>query len=86
MGGDSTAGGFPYTQAHGDTEILLKGNGPREVATEYMGQMRHTLRFMARNAEVKAQKIVWEQFPTTIRAKSFAPFQSDATVLPKARK
>jgi hypothetical protein len=53
----------PYTQAHGDTEILLKGNGPREVATEYMGQMRHTLRFMARNAEVKAQKIVWEQFP-----------------------
>jgi hypothetical protein len=53
----------PYTQAHGDTEILLNGNGPREVATEYMAQMRHTLRFMARNAEVKAQKIVWEQFP-----------------------
>jgi len=53
----------PYTQAHGDTEILLKGNGPREVVTEYMAQMRHTLRFMAPNAEVKAQKIIWEQFP-----------------------
>jgi len=76
----------PYTQAHGDTEILLKGSGPREVATEYMAQMRHMLRFMAGNAEVKAQKIVWEQFPDDIRAKSFAPFQSDATALPKARK
>ena len=53
----------PYTQAHGDTELLLKGNDAREAATEYMAQMRHTLRFMARNAEVKAQKIVWEQFP-----------------------
>ena len=55
--------GSPYTRAHGDTELLLKGNGPREAAAEYMAQMRHTLRFMARNAEVKAQKIVWEQFP-----------------------
>lgn len=53
----------PYTQVHGSIEILLKGNGPREVATEYMAQMRHTLQFMARNAEVKAQKVVWEQFP-----------------------
>ncbi|HUA37424.1 MAG TPA: hypothetical protein VMA35_03370 [Candidatus Sulfopaludibacter sp.] len=53
----------PYTQVHGRIEILLKGNGPREVATEYMAQMRHTLQFMARNAEVKAQKVVWEQFP-----------------------
>jgi len=76
----------PYTQAHGDTEILLKGSGLREVATEYMAQMRHTLRFMARNAEVKAQRIIWEQFPTIIRAKSFAPFQSSVTALPKAQK
>jgi hypothetical protein len=53
----------PYAQVHGDTDILLKGTGPREVATEYMAQMRHTLRFMARNAEVKAQKVIWEQFP-----------------------
>ena len=55
--------GSPYAQAQGDVEILLKGNDVREVATEYAVQMRHTLRFMARNAEVKAQKIVWEQFP-----------------------
>ena len=52
-----------YAQTHGDTDILLKGNDVRELATEYMAQMRHTLRFMARNAEVKAQKVIWEQFP-----------------------
>ena len=51
----------PYAQAHGETDILLKGNDVRELMTEYMGQMRHTLQFMARNAEVKAQKVVWEQ-------------------------
>jgi hypothetical protein len=48
---------------HGEHEILLKGNDVRQLATKYMAQMRHTLRFMARNAEVKAQKIVWEQVP-----------------------
>jgi hypothetical protein len=53
----------PYAQAHGDTDILLKGNDVRELMTEYMAQMRHTVRFMARNAEVKAQKIIWEQAP-----------------------
>jgi hypothetical protein len=75
----------PYTQSHGNTEILLKGNGPREVATEYVAQMRHALRFMARNAEVKAQKI-GSNSPTTIRARWFVPFRSDAIALPKARK
>ena len=53
----------PYAQAHGETDILLKGNDVRELMTEYMAQMRHTVRFMARNAEVKAQKIIWEQAP-----------------------
>jgi hypothetical protein len=53
----------PYAQAHGDTDILLKGNDVRELMTEYMAQVQHTLRFMARNTAAKAQKIVWEQFP-----------------------
>ena len=48
---------------HGEHEILLKGNDVRQLAAKYMAQMRHTLRFMARNAEVKAQKIVWQQVP-----------------------
>lgn len=53
-----------YAQAHGDTDIVLKGNDVREVMTEYMAQVRHTLRFMARNVAAKAQNLVWEQFPT----------------------
>lgn len=52
-----------YAQTHGDTDILLKGNNVRELMNEYMAQVQHTLHFMARNAEAKAQKIVWEQFP-----------------------
>lgn len=52
-----------YAQAHGETDILLKGNDVREVMTEYMAQVRHTLRFMARNLAAKAQQVVWEQFP-----------------------
>jgi hypothetical protein len=52
-----------YAQAHGDTEILLKGNDVREVMTEYMAQVRHTLQFMARNLAAKAQHVVWEHFP-----------------------
>lgn len=59
----------PYAQAHGATDILVKGIDASIVAREYMAQMRHTLRFMARNAEVKAQKIVWEQFPDDHPAK-----------------
>ena len=52
-----------YAQAHGETDILLKGNDVREVMTEYMAQVRHTLRFMARNLAAKAQQVVWEHFP-----------------------
>ena len=48
---------------HGAHEILLEGNDVCQLAAEYMAQMRHTLRFMARNAEVKAQEIVWRQVP-----------------------
>jgi hypothetical protein len=52
-----------YAQAQGETDILLKGNDVREVMTEYMAQVRHTLRFMARNLAAKAQQVVWEHFP-----------------------
>ena len=62
-------GTSPYAQANGQTEILLKGNDPRELVTEYMGQVEHTLRFMARNAVAQAQRVVWEQFPEDDPAK-----------------
>jgi hypothetical protein len=52
-----------YAQAHGETDILLKGNNVRELMTEYMEQMQHTLKFMARNLAAKAQQLVWAQFP-----------------------
>jgi len=51
-----------YAQAHGSAEILLGGSSAREVATEYIAQVEHTLRFMASNLVAKAQKIAWEQF------------------------
>ena len=57
---DSTSA---YAQAHGEAEILLKGNNPRAVVTEYLAQTNHTLKFMARNLVAHAQKVVWEQFP-----------------------
>ena len=59
----------PYAQAHGETEILLKGNDRSELMDEYMAQVRHTLRFMARNLVAKAQTVAWEQFPDDNPAK-----------------
>jgi len=59
----------PYAQAHGETDILLKGNDRGELMDEYMAQVRHTLRLMARNLVAKAQTVAWEQFPDDNPAK-----------------
>jgi hypothetical protein len=59
----------PYAQAHGGTEILLRGNDRVELMDEYKAQVQHTLRFMARNLVGKAQEVVWEQFPNENPAK-----------------
>lgn len=59
----------PYAKANGQTEILLKGREAHEVVTEYLYQVEHTLRFMARNAVAHAQQIAWDQFPENDPAK-----------------
>ena len=52
-----------YARAHGETEILLKGNDRCALVDEYMAQVQHTLRFMARNLVAKAQKVAWDNYP-----------------------
>jgi hypothetical protein len=52
-----------YAQAKGQTDILLKGQNAPGLMNEYLGQIEHTMRFMARNAAAHAQRVVWEQFP-----------------------
>jgi len=59
----------PYAQAHGPTEILMKGNDRAELMDEYEAQVQHTLRFMARDLAAKAQTVAWEQFPDDNPAK-----------------
>lgn len=59
----------PYAKAHGETDILLRGNDRCELMDEYKAQVQHTLRFMASNMTAKAQDVVWKQFPDESPAK-----------------
>ena len=52
-----------YAQAKGRTDILLKGPDVPGLMNDYLVQVEHTMRFMARNAAAHAQRVVWEQFP-----------------------
>ena len=52
-----------YAKANGNTEILLQGNDPRELAVAFNANAKHTLEFMASNQVATAQKVIWEQFP-----------------------
>jgi hypothetical protein len=76
----------PYTQAHGDTEILQKGNGPARWRPNTWRRCGTCCGSWRVTRKSKRRKSYGSNFLTTIRAKSFAPFQSDATALPKARK
>jgi hypothetical protein len=52
----------PYAKANGIAEILLERNDPRELATAFDENAKHTLEFMASNQVATAQKIIWGQF------------------------
>ena len=52
----------PYAKANGIAEILLERNDPREAATAFNENAKHTLEFMASNQVATAQRIIWGQF------------------------
>jgi hypothetical protein len=52
----------PYAKANGNAEILLDGNDPRKLMSEFEANAKHTLEFMASNQVATAQKIVWNQY------------------------
>ncbi len=53
----------PYAKAHGNVEVLLRGDNASQLIQDYASEVRHTLRFMASNAVAKAQRVAWKQFP-----------------------
>ena len=52
-----------YAKANGQGEILLRGDDPRQLVSEYIGWAQHTLRFMASNLVARAQRVAFERFP-----------------------
>ncbi|HZI33306.1 MAG TPA: hypothetical protein VFF11_13275 [Candidatus Binatia bacterium] len=52
----------PYAKANGNAEILLEGNDPRKLMSEFEANAKHTLEFMASNQVATAQKVVWGQY------------------------
>jgi hypothetical protein len=53
----------PYAKANGNAEILIERNDPREAATAFNENAKHTLEFMASNQVATAQRVIWGQFP-----------------------
>jgi hypothetical protein len=52
----------PYAKANGIAEILLERNDPREAASAFNENAKHTLEFMASNQVATAQRVIWGQF------------------------